>query len=199
LLVPTCHRRGAHAIGGMSAFIPDRRNPEVTENAIAKVREDKSREAADGFDGTWVAHPDLIPTARAEFDAVLGERPHQLERLREDVQVTAGDLLDTRIEGGRITAAGIRQNIRVALRYLDSWLRGRGAAAIDGLMEDAATAEISRSQLWQWINQGMLTEEGMPIVRERVEYLIDRCAEEARRRPGQPDPRRGRAAQGGGA
>src|SRR5699024_9879512 len=188
LLVRTCHRRGAHAIGGMSAFIPDRRNPEVTENAIAKVREDKSREAADGFDGTWVAHPDLIPTARAEFDAVLGERPHQLERLREDVQVTAGDLLDTRIEGGRSTAAGIRQNIRVALRYPDSWLRGRGAAAIDGLMEAAATAEISRPQPGQWINQGMLTEEGMPIVRERVEYLIDRCAEELGDAPGSRIP-----------
>src|SRR5699024_288168 len=114
----------------------------------------------------------------AEFDAVLGERPHQLERLREDVQVTAEDLLDMWVEGGRITIAGIRQNIQVALRYLDSWLRGRGAAAIDHLMEDAATAEISRSQLWQWINQGMLTEDGMPIVKERIEYLIDRSAEE---------------------
>ncbi|MDN5901477.1 MAG: malate synthase A [Brachybacterium sp.] len=178
LLVRTCHRRGAHAIGGMSAFIPDRRDPAVTENAVAKVGEDKSREAADGFDGTWVAHPDLIPAARAEFDAVLGQRPHQLERLREDVHVTAADLLDLRVEGGRITTAGIRQNIRVALRYLDSWLQGQGAAAIDNLMEDAATAEISRSQLWQWINQGMLTEEGMPIVKERIEYFIDRCSEE---------------------
>jgi malate synthase len=178
LLVSTCHRRGAHAIGGMSAFLPNRRDPEVTARAFEKVREDKSREAADGFDGTWVAHPDLIPVARAEFDAVLGGRPHQLERRREDVHVTAEDLLDLRVEGGRITAAGIRQNIRVALRYLDSWLRGQGAAAIDDLMEDAATAEISRSQLWQWINQGMLTEEGMPIVRERIEYFIDRIAQE---------------------
>ena len=178
LLVATCHRRGAHAIGGMSAFIPDRRDPEVTANAFAKVSEDKAREAADGFDGTWVAHPDLVPAARAEFDAVLGEAPHQLSRLREDVQVSAEDLLDLRVEGGRITTAGIRQNIQVALRYLDSWLRGQGAAAIDNLMEDAATAEISRSQLWQWINQGMLTEEGMPIVKERIEYFIDRYAEE---------------------
>lgn len=178
LLVATCHRRGAHAIGGMSAFIPDRRDPEVTANAFAKVSEDKAREAADGFDGTWVAHPDLVPAARAEFDAVLGEAPHQLSRLREDVQVTAEDLLDLRVEGGRITTAGIRQNIQVALRYLDSWLRGQGAAAIDHLMEDAATAEISRCQLWQWINQGMLTEEGMPIVKERIEYFIDRYAEE---------------------
>ena len=178
LLVRTCHKRGAHAIGGMSAFIPNRRDPEVTENAFAKVSEDKAREAADGYDGTWVAHPDLIPAAQAEFDAVLGERPHQIENTREDVRVTAADLLDTRVEGGRITTAGIRQNIRVALRYLDSWLRGQGAAAIDNLMEDAATAEISRSQLWQWINQGMLTEEGMPIVKERIEYFIDRAAGE---------------------
>ncbi|WP_394216688.1 malate synthase A [Brachybacterium vulturis] len=184
LLVSTCHRRGAHAIGGMSAFIPDRRDPGVTENAVAKVREDKSREAADGFDGTWVAHPDLIPAVRAEFDAVLGQRPHQLERLRQDVHVTAADLLDLRVEGGAITTAGIRQNIRVALRYLDSWLQGQGAVAIDHLMEDAATAEISRSQLWQWINQGMLTEEGMPIVKERIEYFIDRGAEELAGAPG---------------
>ncbi|MGP9708177.1 malate synthase A [Brachybacterium sp. AOP24-D1-21] len=184
LLVSTCHRRGAHAIGGMSAFIPDRRDPEVTENAVAKVREDKSREAADGFDGTWVAHPDLIPAARAEFDTVLQGRPHQLERLRQDVHVTAADLLDLRVEGGAITTAGIRQNIQVALRYLDSWLQGQGAVAIDHLMEDAATAEISRSQLWQWINQGMLTEEGMPIVKERIEYFIDRCAEELAGAPG---------------
>jgi len=176
LLVATCHRRGAYAIGGMSAFIPNRRDPGVTENALAKVAEDKSREAGDGFDGTWVAHPDLIPAARAEFDAVLQGRPHQLERSREDVSVSAEDLLDLRVEGGAITTAGIRQNIEVALRYLDSWLRGQGAAAIDNLMEDAATAEISRSQLWQWINQGMLTEEGMPIVKERIEYFIDRCA-----------------------
>ena len=183
LLVATCHRRGAHAIGGMSAFIPDRRDPEVTERAIEKVREDKAREAADGFDGTWVAHPDLIPTARAEFDAVLGDHPHQLHRLREDVHVTAEDLLDLRAEGAAVTTAGIRKNIRVALRYLDSWLRGRGAAAIDHLMEDAATAEISRSQLWQWINQGMLTEEGMPVVKERIEYFIDRCAAEITAEP----------------
>ncbi|MBB5832947.1 malate synthase A [Brachybacterium aquaticum] len=175
LLVSTCHRRGAHAIGGMSAFIPDRGDEEVTRQALVMVSEDKRREAGDGFDGTWVAHPDLVPAARAEFDAVMGERPNQLERLREDVHVTAEDLLDLTVEGGTITAAGIRQNIRVSLRYLDAWLRGSGAVAIDHLMEDAATVEISRSQLWQWITQGMLTDEGMPVTRERVEYFIDRA------------------------
>jgi len=174
LLVATCHRRGAHAIGGMSAFIPDRHDPEVTRQALIMVAEDKQREASDGFDGTWVAHPDLVPAAQAEFDAVLGDRPHQVDRQREDVQVTAEDLLDLEVEGGTITAQGIRQNIRVSLRYLDAWLRGAGAVAIDHLMEDAATVEISRSQLWQWITQGMLTDDGMPVTRERVEYFIDR-------------------------
>lgn len=178
LLVSTCHRRGAHAIGGMSAFIPSRRDPEVTEHALAKVSEDKRREATDGFDGTWVAHPDLVPAARAEFEPFLGERPNQLHRLREDVEVHAEDLLDLRVEGGKVTEQGVRQNITVALRYLDSWLRGQGAAAIDNLMEDAATAEISRSQLWQWINQGVCTDEGRPVTTERVEYLIDHAAEE---------------------
>ncbi|MDJ1371552.1 malate synthase A [Gulosibacter molinativorax] len=178
LLVRTCHRRGAHAIGGMSAFIPNRRDPEITEQAFEKVADDKRREARDGFDGTWVAHPDLVPVARAELDAVLGDRPNQVDRQRDDVEVTAEDLIDLRVEGGSVTNAGIRQNIFVALRYIDSWLRGQGAAAIDNLMEDAATAEISRSQLWQWINQGVITEEGRPVVRERVDYFIDRYAGE---------------------
>ncbi|MGP5266218.1 malate synthase A [Brachybacterium alimentarium] len=184
LLVSTCHRRGAHAIGGMSAFIPDRRDPEVTRQALEMVSDDKRREATDGFDGTWVAHPDLVPAAQAEFDAVMSGSPHQLHRQREDVRVTAEDLLDMRVEGGQITEAGVRQNVRVAMRYLDSWLRGQGAAAIDHLMEDAATAEISRSQLWQWINQGVTTQEGMPVVAEKVEYLIERCAEEMSREEG---------------
>jgi malate synthase len=150
LLVRTCHRRGAHAIGGMAAFIPNRRDPEVTAVALAKVREDKERESADGFDGTWVAHPDLVPVAGEVFDRVLGDRPNQKDRLREEVAVDAVDLLDLRVPGGAVTEAGIRANVRVALAYLDSWLRGFGAAAIDNLMEDAATAEISRSQLWHW-------------------------------------------------
>ncbi|KQQ49820.1 malate synthase [Plantibacter sp. Leaf314] len=172
LLVQTCHRRGAHAIGGMSAFIPNSRDPEATALAIEKVSADKRREAADGFDGTWVAHPGLIRAARDEFDAILGERPNQLDRLREDVSVTPAQLLDVRI-GRAVTDAGLRDNVSITVRYLDSWLRGVGAAAIDGLMEDAATAEISRSQIWQWIHQDVATDDGRPITRERVEGLLD--------------------------
>ncbi len=168
LLVSTCHRRGAHAIGGMSAFIPNRRDPEVTANALAKVAEDKRREAGDGFDGTWVAHPDLIGTAEAEFDAVLGDRPNQLDRLREDVRVQGADLLDLRIDG-EVTDAGVRANVSVAVRYIESWLRGVGAAAIDNLMEDAATAEICRGQLWQWMHQRVVTAEGTTITPDLVE------------------------------
>jgi malate synthase len=160
LLVRTCHRRGAHAIGGMSAFIPNRREPEVTANALARVREDKEREAGDGFDGTWVAHPDLVPVATEVFDRALGARPNQKDRLREDVEVAAADLLDVAVPGGRVTEAGVRQNVSVGLRYLDAWLRGNGAAAIDNLMEDAATAEISRSQLWQWRHHGIRLDDG---------------------------------------
>jgi malate synthase len=156
LLVKTCHRRGAHAMGGMAAFVPSRRDPEVNETALAKVREDKVREANDGFDGTWVAHPDLVPVATEEFDRVLGERPNQVERLREDVSVEAGDLLEVQVPGGEVTEDGVRNNVSVGLRYLESWLRGVGAVAIYNLMEDAATAEISRSQIWQWIRHGRI-------------------------------------------
>ncbi|MBW1638566.1 malate synthase A [Microbacterium resistens] len=179
LLVQTCHRRGAYAIGGMSAFIPNRRDPEVTARALEKVAADKKREAGDGFDGTWVAHPDLIPTAQAEFDAVLGERTNQLDRRRDDVQVRAEDLLDVHI-GRPITAAGVRDNVSVAIRYLEAWLRGQGAVAIDNLMEDAATAEISRSQVWQWIHQDRETEDGTAITVEYVEKLIAEVLAEVR-------------------
>jgi malate synthase len=154
LLVKTCHARGAFAMGGMAAFIPSRRDAEVNETALAKVREDKSREAGDGFDGTWVAHPDLVPTAAEEFDRVLGERPNQLERQRPDVSVSAAQLLSVPETPGEITEVGIRQNVSVGIQYLASWLRGTGAAAIANLMEDVATAEISRSQLWQWVHHG---------------------------------------------
>ena len=154
LLVRTCHRRGAHAIGGMAAFIPSRRDPEVNEVALARVSEDKRRESADGFDGSWVAHPDLVPVAKAEFDAALGERPNQLDRLREDVATRAADLLDVAATPGEITEAGVRANVSVGIRYIAAWLQGVGAAAIDNLMEDAATAEISRSQIWQWVRHG---------------------------------------------
>ena len=154
LLVRTCHRRGAHAMGGMAAYIPSRRDPEANELALAKVAEDKEREANAGFDGTWVAHPDLVETAMAEFDRVLGDRPNQVDRQRDDVGVSAEELLDVRVPGGEITEAGLRTNVNVGLRYLASWLSGVGAAAIDNLMEDAATAEISRSQIWQWVEHG---------------------------------------------
>ncbi len=154
LLVATCHRRGAHAIGGMAAFIPSRRNPEINEIALEKVAEDKIREANDGFDGTWVAHPDLVPTAKAEFDRVLGQRPNQIHRLREDVSVSAADLLAVDRTPGEITEGGVRLNVSVGIQYLASWLDGVGAAAINNLMEDAATAEISRSQIWQWVRHG---------------------------------------------
>ncbi len=163
LLVRTCHRRGAHAIGGMAAFIPSRRDPAVNETAMARVREDKERESADGFDGTWVAHPDLVPLATEIFDAVLGDRPNQKDRLREDVDVQPERLVDLRVDGGRVTDAGVRQNVSIALQYLDAWLGGNGAAAINNLMEDAATAEISRSQLWQWRTTGTQLDDGRII------------------------------------
>jgi malate synthase len=159
-LVATCHRRGAHAIGGMAAFIPSRKDREVNDRALAKVREDKEREARDGFDGTWVAHPDLVPVAREIFDRALGDRPHQKNRLRDDVTGTADDLLDFRVEGGKITEQGVRTNIEIALIYLDSWLQGQGAVAIHNLMEDTATAEISRAQLWQWIHHHARLDDG---------------------------------------
>jgi malate synthase len=163
LQVATCHRRGAHAIGGMAAFIPNRRDPEVTERALARVTEDKTREAAQGYDGTWVAHPDLVPVARACFDRVLGDAPNQLDRTRDDVKVEAADLLNVAIEGGRVTETGIRTNVNVGIRYLAAWLGGVGAAAIDNLMEDVATAEISRSQIWQWIHHAVTLEDGRRV------------------------------------
>jgi malate synthase len=172
LLVATCHRRGAHAIGGMSAFIPNRREPEVTANALSKVLEDKEREAGDGFDGTWVAHPDLVPVAMGVFDGVLGDRPNQKDA-PGDPTVEAAALLDVAVPGGRVTAAGARQDVSVAIRYLDAWLRGNGAAAIDNLMEDAATAEISRSQLWQWRRHRVALDDGAPLTPDRYRALRD--------------------------
>jgi malate synthase len=158
LLVQTCHAREAHAIGGMAAFIPSRRDPEVNAVALEKVSEDKRREAGDGFDGTWVAHPDLVPTAMAEFDSILGDRPNQVERKREDVHTTEEQLHDFEIPGSSITDEGLRTNVSVGVRYLDAWLQGVGAAAIDNLMEDAATAEISRAQVWSWVQSGRFDE-----------------------------------------
>src|SRR2546425_2464880 len=163
LLVKTCHRRGAFALGGMAAFIPNRRDPAVTETALARVRDDKTREANDGFDGTWVAHPDLVETAMTEFDRVLGTKENQLGRQRPEVKTTAQQLLDVRIPGGTITEAGPRTNVSVGIQYIPSWLRGTGAAAINNLMEDAATAEISRSQVWQWIHHSVALKEGARV------------------------------------
>jgi malate synthase len=173
LLVRTCHRRGAFALGGMAAYIPNRRDAEKNDRALAKVREDKVREAADGFDGTWVAHPDLVPTAMAEFDRELGPRRNQLDRLRGDVSVEPSALLDIHVPGGTITDAGLRGNVSVGIQYMESWLRGTGAAAINDLMEDAATAEIARSQVWQWVRHGAKTAEGTAITREAVKRIAD--------------------------
>ncbi len=174
LLVRTCHRRGAHAIGGMAAFIPSRRDARVNETALAKVREDKVREAGDGFDGTWVAHPDLVPVAGSVFDEALGDRPHQKDRRREDVRVEADDLLDVRIPGARVTVRGVANNVRVALDYLGAWLGGLGAVAINNLMEDAATAEISRAQLWQWLRHGVELDDGEPFTPARFRDVRER-------------------------
>lgn len=164
-LVKVCHKRGAHAIGGMAAFIPSRRDAEVNGRALAKVREDKERESAAGFDGTWVAHPDLVPVACEVFDRVLGARPHQKDQLRHDVTISADQFIDARVPGGRVTAEGIRTNIEVALLYIEAWLRGSGAVAIHNLMEDAATAEISRTQLWQWIRHAAPVDGGGEMTR----------------------------------
>jgi len=171
LLVKTCHRRGAFALGGMAAFIPNRRDPAVTEAALAKVRDDKIREANDGFDGTWVAHPDLVETAMTEFDRVLGDKPNQLDRHRPEVVGQAKQLLDMKIPGATITEAGLRTNVSVGIQYIASWLRGTGAAAINNLMEDAATAEISRSQVWQWVHHGVPLAEGPTVTRELVKKI----------------------------
>jgi malate synthase len=193
LLVSTCHRRGAHAIGGMSAFIPAK-DPAANEEAFAQVRADKEREARDGFDGSWVAHPGMVDVVREVFDGVLGDQPNQIDRRRDDVHVGAADLLDIAATPGDITEAGLRKNVAVALRYLESWLGGRGAVGIFGLMEDAATAEISRSQIWQWIHAESKLPDGTIISRRMVEQIV---AEEAAKLMAEVggDIRRGRRVQ----
>jgi malate synthase len=172
LQIATCHRRGAHALGGMAAFIPNRADPEVTEAAFVKVGEDKRREAEAGCDGTWVAHPGLVDVARAEFDEVLGDHPNQLDNLRQ-VSIGPDDLLNVEIPGAAVTEAGLRTNINVGIRYLDAWLAGTGAAGIDNLMEDVATAEISRSQIWQWVNHGVVTSELGEVTADLVRRLTE--------------------------
>jgi malate synthase len=173
LLAATCHRRGAHAMGGMAALIPSRRDEEANERALDGVRADKEREASQGYDGTWVAHPDLVPVAREVFERALSGAPNQLERQREDVQVNAGDLLDLPSTPGDVTEAGLRTNVNVGFQYISFWLSGRGAAAINSLMEDAATAEISRSQLWQWVHHGVTLDDGRVVTRELVREMLD--------------------------
>jgi malate synthase len=172
LLVRTCHRRGAFAIGGMAAFIPSRRDPEVNERAFAKVREDKTREASAGFDGSWVAHPDLVPVCAEVFDGVLAGRENQLDVLRDDVAVSAADLLAIDRTPGERTEQGLRGNVRVGMQYLHAWLSGNGAAGIDNLMEDAATAEISRSQVWQWVHNGVRLDTGEVVTHDLVERIV---------------------------
>ncbi|MFL4477406.1 malate synthase A [Paeniglutamicibacter sp. ORCA_105] len=172
-LVRACHRRGAMAIGGMAAFIPNRKDQAINSVAFEKVRADKTREANDGFDGSWVAHPDLVPVAREVFDAVLGQNPNQRERTREDVTPDDKELLNIAGTEGKITEGGIRNNIEVGIRYMEAWLRGNGAVAIHNLMEDAATAEISRSQIWQWIQQAAITDTGELVSRAWVEAMTE--------------------------
>jgi malate synthase len=171
LLVRTCHRRGTFAMGGMAAYIPSRRDAEVNRVALERVRDDKVREANDGFDGTWVAHPDLVEVATECFDAVLGQRLNQLERMRDEVSVRGAQLVDVAIPGSSVTEAGLRLNVSVGIQYVESWLRGNGAAAINNLMEDAATAEISRSQVWQWVHNGAHLAEGPVVDRELVRRI----------------------------
>ncbi|HEU4727251.1 MAG TPA: malate synthase A [Kofleriaceae bacterium] len=172
-LVRTCHHRGAHAVSGMAPFIPSRKNPEINTAALAKVRDDKLREVRDGFDGTWVAHPDLVPTATEVFTQALGERPNQKSRLREEVKVVDAELLDLRVPEGKITEAGVRNNVSVALQYLSAWLAGNGAVAIFNLMEDAATAEISRAQLWFWVHHGGTLDDGRKVTAALYRTLRD--------------------------
>ncbi|MGH8868860.1 MAG: malate synthase A [Actinomycetes bacterium] len=174
LLVSTCHRRGAHAIGGMAAFIPSRKDPEVNKTALAKVHEDKRREAGDGFDGSWVAHPDLVPVCFEEFDAVLGDKPNQIDRKRDDVSVTAEDLLNVSATPATVTEAGLRNDVSVGVQYLAAWMHGQGAVGIFNLMEDAATAEISRSQVWQWLHNDVTLAEGQKVTRDLVERIVDK-------------------------
>jgi malate synthase len=183
LLVRTCHKRGAHAIGGMAAFIPSK-DPEVNEQAFAKVEADKRREAGDGFDGSWVAHPGMVETCKAVFDSVLGDRPNQLDKLRADVSVTAADLLDVASTPGEVTEAGLRNNVSVAIQYLAAWLEGTGAVGIFNLMEDAATAEISRSQIWQWRQNQVVLDTGDTVTTDLVHRIAD---EEIAKLGGDPD------------
>ncbi|MCP4309004.1 MAG: malate synthase A [bacterium] len=192
LLIKTCHKRGAHAMGGMAAFIPSRRDEEINKKAFAKVREDKELESRNGHDGTWVAHPDLVALATEVFDEVLGDNPNQIERQRDDVVEDADALLDVSVPGSTITDGGVRMNVDVAIQYLASWLRGNGAAGIYNLMEDAATAEISRSQLWQWLHNDVTTVEGTPITAATIHQIADEELDRMKREFGDDNYANGR-------
>lgn len=195
LLVRTCHKRGAHAMGGMAAFIPSRKDVAVNETALSKVREDKLRESRDGFDGTWIAHPDLVPTVREVFDAALGEKPHQKERMREDVSVAPEQLINFQVPGGTITEAGLRNNISVGIQYTEAWLRGNGAVALNNLMEDAATAEISRSQVWQWLHHGGVLNDGRKIDADLYRIVFDEEVEKIKAQWGAANVSKARLAE----
>ncbi len=195
LLVATCHRRGAHAIGGMAALIPSRRDEQANAEALEGVREDKQREVSQGYDGTWVAHPDLVPVAREVFERGLGGTPNQLGRRRDDVHVSARDLLDLASTPGEITEAGLRTNVSVAFQYISFWVSGRGAAAINSLMEDAATAEISRAQIWQWVHHGSKLSDGRTVTRDLVRQILDEETAKIRESVGEDSWRAGRPAE----
>ncbi len=195
LLVATCHRRGAHAMGGMAALIPSRRDEEANAKALAGVRADKEREVGQGYDGTWVAHPDLVPVAREVFKQGLRGAPNQLKRQRNDVEVGASELLDLPSTPGNITEEGLRTNINVGFQYVSFWLTGRGAAAINSLMEDVATAEISRSQIWQWVRHGAKLEDGRTVTRELVRLILGEETGKIRASVGEETWERGRPAE----
>jgi malate synthase len=192
LLAATCHRRGAHAMGGMAALIPSRQDSERNEQALAGVRADKQREVSQGYDGTWVAHPDLVPVAREVFEQGLDGAANQLERQRDDVEVTAAELQDLASTPGQVTEAGLRTNVNVGFQYLSFWLTGRGAAAINSLMEDAATAEISRTQIWQWVRHGVTLHDGPPVTAELVRQVLAEEMEKIRQAVGEETWQAGR-------
>jgi malate synthase len=190
LLVQTCHKRGAFAMGGMAAQIPSRKDESANKEALAAAKADKEREAAAGFDGTWVAHPDVVATAMAAFDAVLGDKPNQIDKQRPDVSVTPEQLLDAASTPGEITEEGLRNDVSVGFQYISFWLGGRGAAGINNLMEDAATAEISRSQIWQWVKHGRFTKDQVrAILDEEMAKIREEVGEETWQK-GRPDETR---------
>jgi malate synthase len=195
LLAATCHRRGAHAMGGMAALIPSRKDEQANAKALQGVRADKEREVGQGYDGTWVAHPDLVPVAREVFERGLKGAPNQLQRQRDDVQVSGRELLDLASTPGAITEAGLRTNVNVGFQYLSFWLTGRGAAAINSLMEDAATAEISRSQIWQWTRHGATLDDGRTVTAELVRQVQDEETAKIREIVGEETWRQGRPAE----